>query len=224
MSSAISTESRRAPTAHPADEDRRTPASGFLPWHFFGLVILAAGAAAMVASRGASGQRLLMTFLIVATAGIAGLAIFRTLQPLVRQDAGDQTVMVGRRTRTSLERQKLLILRAIKELEFDYAMKKVSDADFQEMTARLRSRAAGIIRQLESGDGYREQIERELHERLASRGTPGRAATADAASAAPARQAGEADAEPAPLITCSRCSEINDADARFCKACGQKLA
>src|SRR5690348_14945827 len=110
MSSAISTESRRAPAPQPAVEERRAPAPGFLPWHFFLLVILAAGAAAMVATRGASAQQLVMIFLIVVTAGTAGLAIFRTLQPLVRPDAGDQTVMVGRRTRTSLERQKLLIL------------------------------------------------------------------------------------------------------------------
>lgn len=205
--------------AGPADGVRHTSSTAFLPWHFFALVILAAATAAIIASRGASVQGMVMTFLIIATAGTAGFAVFRMLQPLVRADAGDRTVMVGRRTRTSLERQKMLILRAIKELEFDHAMKKVSDADFQEMTARLRNRAAGIIRQLEAGDGYREEIERELRSRLARTpmpAVPAEPATTDAPSTSEERLAAG--------VTCATCETINESDARFCKACGQKIA
>lgn len=219
MSSAISTDAARSREARDTEAPKHEQvSSGLQPWHFFALVILAAATAALVASRGASAQRLVMLFLIIAVAGIAGLAVFRTLQPLVRQDAGDRTVMVGRRTRTSLERQKLLILRAIKELEFDYAMKKVSDADFQEMTTRLRSRAAGIIRQLEAGDGYRDQIERELHARLAQRPAP----VVKAASSAAHLEAPEPSGHDA--VVCDGCQTLNEADARFCKTCGQKIA
>jgi hypothetical protein len=202
-----------------AEDVRHTSSSAFQPWHFFALVILAAATAAIVASRGVGVQGLVMMFLIIATAGAAGLAVFRTLQPLVRPDAGDQTVMVGRRTRTSLERQKMLILRAIKELEFDHAMMKVSDADFQEMTTRLRSRAAGIIRQLEAGDGYREEIEHELRTRLAQQRTT-------AAPPAHARETVSTHEEPqfAAGVTCATCDTVNESDARFCKACGQKIA
>ena len=63
--------------------------------------------------------------------------------------------MVGQRTRAALEREKLLTLRAIKELEFDRAMGKLSDEDWQEMSGRLRARAARLIRQLDAGAGYR---------------------------------------------------------------------
>ncbi len=45
----------------------------------------------------------------------------------------DRTAMIGERTRVALEREKMLTLRAIKELEFDRAMKKLSDEDFREM-------------------------------------------------------------------------------------------
>ncbi len=220
MSSAISTDAARSREARDTEAPKHDKAasSGLLPWHFFALVILAAATAVLVASRGASVQRLVMLFLVITAAGIAGLAVFRTLQPLVRQDAGDRTVMVGRRTRTSLERQKLLILRAIKEFEFDYAMKKVSDADVQEMTTRLRSRAAGIIRQLEAGDGYREQIERELHARLAQRPAP----VSKAASGAARVEAPEPSGRD--TVVCDGCRALNEADARFCKACGQKIA
>ena len=75
--------------------------------------------------------------------------------------------MVGERTRVALEREKLLTLRSIKELEFDRAMGKLSDADWQEMSGRLRARAAGLMKQLDAGAGYREQIERDLAKRLA---------------------------------------------------------
>ena len=43
--------------------------------------------------------------------------------------------------RAALEREKALVLRSIKELEFDRAMGKVSPKDFDEMAGRLRARA-----------------------------------------------------------------------------------
>ena len=74
--------------------------------------------------------------------------------------------MVGQRTRVALEREKMLTLRSIKELEFDRAMGKLSDADWQEMSGRLRARAARLMRQLDAGAGYRDQIERDLAKRI----------------------------------------------------------
>ena len=110
--------------------------------------------------------------------------------------------MVGQRTRAALEREKLLALRAIKELEFDRAMGKLSEADWQEMSGRLRARAARLMRQLDAGAGYREQIEQDLAKRLGDART--------GASAPAAR-------------FCAACATANDADARFCKNCGTKL-
>jgi hypothetical protein len=57
---------------------------------------------------------------------------------------------LGQRTRTALEKDKALALRAIKELEFDRAMGKVAAADYDEMMWRLRRRAAGLIAQLDA--------------------------------------------------------------------------
>jgi len=57
--------------------------------------------------------------------------------------------MVGQRTRVALEREKLLTLRSIKELEFDRAMGRLSDEDWNEMSGRLRARAARLMRQLD---------------------------------------------------------------------------
>ena len=80
--------------------------------------------------------------------------------------------VLGGRTRAALEREKALTLRSIKELEFDRAMGKVSDVDFAEMAARLRSKAAGLIQRLDAGSTYREQIDRELARRGAAAPPP----------------------------------------------------
>src|SRR5207237_7415623 len=106
----------------------------------------------------------LLSILMGATA-LVGVAALRALRPLVSpQD--DRTSMIGHRTRAALEREKMLALRAIKELEFDRAMGKLSDADWREMSTRLRARAARLMRQLDAGGSYRDQIERDLGKRL----------------------------------------------------------
>jgi hypothetical protein len=109
--------------------------------------------------------------------------------------------MLAGRTRAALEREKALTLRSIKELEFDRAMGKVSDADFAEMAARLRSKAAGLIQSLDAGTNYRQQIDRELERRRGSAAPP-----------------------PPPAGVCTGCGTTNDVDARFCKQCGLSLA
>ena len=84
--------------------------------------------------------------------------------------------MIGQRTRVALEREKMLALRSIKELEFDRAMGKLSDSDWHEMSGRLRARASRLMRQLDAGSGYRDQIERDLAKRLGTAAAPSDAA------------------------------------------------
>ena len=147
----------------------------------------------------------------IATVGLAAAGLYRTLMPLVTADAGEQTDMVGGRTRAALEREKMLVLRSIKEVEFDRAMRKISEADYQEMVTRLRSRAAGLLRQLDGGGlGYRELIERDLATRLGA--VPAQPAVAGV------------PVEPEPLRgVCPACGVDNGLDARFCKACGGRV-
>ena len=74
----------------------------------------------------------------VVAASFVGLGFYRTLVPLVTPVSASPPV-AGGRTRAALEREKALVLRSIKELEFDFAMGKVSQADFDEMGGRLRA-------------------------------------------------------------------------------------
>jgi hypothetical protein len=125
--------------------------------------------------------------------------------------------MVGHRTRAALEREKLMTLRALKELEFDRAMGKLSDADWQEMSARLRARATGLIRQLDSGAGYRQQIERDLAAKLSE------LPPADAVVQKRALDAQEPDEATVIGHFCTQCGTKNEGDAKFCKNCGHRL-
>ena len=161
MSSQTST--KRATPAPPADD----AIAGFHPWHLFVIGTLVASAAAAIAVRGTRPANVVFVCLTVLAAGLVGYLVYRTLWPLVRPGSVETPEMLGGRTRAALEREKTLLLRSIKELEFDRAMGKVSEADCQEMTARLRARAIRVIRQLDAGGAaYRELLDKELAARL----------------------------------------------------------
>jgi hypothetical protein len=100
-------------------------------------------------------------------------------------------------------------------------MKKVSDKDFAEMNTRLRTRAAGILKRLDRGAGYRDEIERELEKRLGANANAGtRVPVYEGKSTAPNEAV--AGANFSSPRTCT-CGTANDPDARFCKTCGNKL-
>jgi hypothetical protein len=183
------------------------------PWQFFTLGALVCATVAVFIIRGTSAENLIFVCLGIFGAGIVGLAVLNTLRPLVTGETREPE-MVGTSTRVSIEREKNLLLRSIKELEFDHAMGKVGEADFHEMSARLRSRAVRLMQQLDStSTGYRELIERELAARLVKAGT----------GQAEQRAEGEGQNDAAPGA-CPSCATVNDEDAKFCKSCGTKLA
>jgi hypothetical protein len=173
-------------------------------WQLFALAGLVGATFVVFMSRGQSPAAIILLSATIFAAAAVGIGALRMLSPFVG-DAGEVRGPMGRmlagRTRAALEREKALTLRSIKELEFDRAMGKVSDADFAEMAARLRSKAAGLIQSLDAGTNYRQQIDRELERRRGSAAPP-----------------------PPPAGVCTGCGTTNDVDARFCKQCGLSLA
>ena len=129
--------------------------------------MLAATATVIVAT-GQSPANIVILSLTVVSVSFVGLGAYRMLSPLV-SDQPETPMTIGGRTRVALEREKSLVLRSIKELEFDFAMGKIAQADFDEMSGRLRARALGLMRQLDAGGGYKEQIAKEVAERLSIR-------------------------------------------------------
>ena len=179
------------------------------PWQFFTLAGLVGATIVVFLSEGQSSAGIILLSLIIFGAAAVGIAAWRMFSPLagVEEPAGPQ--IFGGRTRAAIEREKSLVLRSIKDLEFDHAMEKVSDKDFAEMSARLRARAAGLIRQLDAGTSYRQAIEKEIEKRV---GPP------------TSRPSGEPASVPTSTTKiCLSCCTQNDPDARFCKGCGYQL-
>jgi hypothetical protein len=174
------------------------------PWQLFTIAGLLGASLVVYLGRGQSPVAVILLSLLVFAAAAVGVAAIRTFVSLTGSGIDSSAQVLGGRTRAALEREKTLVLRSIKELEFDKAMGKVSERDFVDMSARLRARAAGLLRQLDAGVSYRQQIESEVAKRIGSGG--GGAAQRDAY-----------------VATCRSCQTPNESDARFCKSCGSKL-
>jgi len=144
-------------------------------------------------------------------------ALWRMIDPLARAEAPEAGVTQDRGFVRELEREKQLVLKAIKEIEFDYQMRKIGEREYREMVERYRQRAMRLISELDAGGDYRGLIEKELKLRLelpvsdVSKLAPGAAATTATAPSAGARPA------------CPACNTANDPDAKFCKSCGGKV-
>ena len=199
------------------------------PWQFFTLAGLVGATIVVFLSEGQTPAGIILLSLIVFGAAGVGIAAWRMFSPLAgaNEPAGPQ--IFGGRTRAALEREKTLVLRSIKDLEFDHAMGKVSDKDFSEMSARLRARAAGLIRQLDAGTSYRQAIEAEIAKRVGS--TPalvdaGRTLSGPPVDVGPNIALPAAEEKPTEknrTKICLSCCTQNDPDARFCKGCGYQL-
>jgi len=196
------------------------------PWQFFTLAGLVGATIVVFLSEGQTPAAIILLSLIIFGAAAVGTAAWRMFSPLSGLDEPSGPQIFGGRTRAALEREKSLVLRSIKDLEFDHAMGKVSDKDFTEMGARLRARAAGLIRQLDAGTSYRHAIEAEIEKRVGRKAAPAppSAAVATVTAKAAATDTPKTDATDAPNTRlCLSCCTPNDPDARFCKGCGYQL-
>jgi hypothetical protein len=195
---------KRVPAAKPA-RLRRVP---MWLWGLAGaVVVLVFG----LAVEGMRGPPLVVLTLGGMTLALTAGAVLRMIGPLAGPESIEAGVgEPGRRFVRELEREKQLVLKAIKEIELDFQMRKISERDYREMVERYRNRAMRLISELEAGDDYRGLIEKELKLRLDLPVAPASPAAPDAPAAG---------ARPA----CPACQTVNDADAKFCKSCGGRL-
>ena len=204
-----------------------TDASTFRPWHFFALAALVAATIGVWLTQDSNLASVILLSLTIGAGALAGVGLYRTLWPLTASDFTEVTEMVGERPRAAVDREKTLVLRSIKELEFDRAMGKVSEKDFHEMSGRLRARALNIMKQLDfQMPGYRDLIERELEARLKAVDSqqsmvddPRAASTGSRVQSARHGVGHVSGSGP----TCAECGTSIDPDARFCKSCGSAL-
>lgn len=188
----------------------------FRPWHFFVILTLLAATAAVLTAKRTTPEYLILLSVVCFSAGGVTLALYRVLLPLAGRDRLLRGETLSHRARAEMEREKQLVLRSIKELEFDRAMGKLAEADFAELTARLRGRALRLMQQLDADEAApRARIEAELAARLREPApVPVARRDAEAEEDSSARNRSRA---------CGQCGAANDEDARFCKACGTPL-
>jgi hypothetical protein len=158
-------------------------------------------------------------FLVLTTHALAWVVwmLFRTAHALVREPEAIERARASGKRRKELEREKQALMKALKELEFDHEMGKVSDVDYQEIGGNYRARAVRVMRQLDLNAGevdYRSLVERDVKSRMAARGA--------SKTEEPARPS--ASMRIAEKPSCPSCSTENDRDAIFCKKCGHRFA
>jgi hypothetical protein len=126
------------------------------------------------------------------------------------------------------EEQKQAVLRALKDLEFERSVGKISDEDYRELVAKYRVEAKRLLRILdEEAQPRRQQVASLVARRLRLAGfvaeEEGADAETDTAEPAAAKAAAPEAAAKAPGA-CAACGTVNDEDAVFCKKCGARQA
>ena len=203
---------------------------GLRPWQLFLLAGMLAATGVVLVSKGQPLSSIVVLSLTVVASSLVAIAGYRSLAPLVAVVDPDDEQPVTGRMRAALEREKALVLRTIKEIEFDHAMGKTASADFEEMRDRLKVRAIGLMRQLETSD-YRAAVEHDLATRTGHTAAAVAVAAAPVVEPTPVTDAAEASPTPGPSRAgsrmarlCGACEGVNDVDARFCKHCGAGLS
>jgi hypothetical protein len=140
-----------------------------------------------------------MTEIEVAAAALVGVLVLAwVLEPLLRpatvRPPDDEPL-------DPEETPRGIALAALKEIEFDRATGKLSDADYEELKARYTVNALAVLRA--------ERNEDEVEEMIGARTRALRAA---------------AGAAPPVALRCGSCGPRPEADAVFCSSCGSRLA
>jgi hypothetical protein len=134
-------------------------------------------------------------------------ALWTSLRTLVGDAPVDLESAVAIGAATTEDEKKRRILQALKDLEIEHKLGKVSDDDFRALSGEYRAEAKRILRTLdEKLAPARERAEKLAAARMAQGPSP-----EEAAESAPA------------ALACPQCATPNEVDAVFCKKCGHKL-
>jgi hypothetical protein len=162
---------------------------------------------------------------LAGTAVLAGLgALWLSLRtafgggPAASGDVG-----AGLPERVALEAEKRTLLRAIKDIQFERELGKLSAEDFERLDKAYRRRAKRVLALLEHDlEPYAARAEKEIAD-----------AMGEAEDRGPYRRGGKVrrrkEAPPAKPtafrgIPCPACEVVNDFDALHCKACAARIA
>jgi hypothetical protein len=134
--------------------------------------------------------------------------------PLVR--AEPPPVVVEDDRLSDLIGRKDAVLTAIKDLEFDYQVGKLSEEDYERFNQRLRRQAIGLIQQIEQVAPESAKLDAQLEAEITRR----RKTHEPAAAPVPARPQPTALTGAVAMAT----PPATVAEAHYCTQCGQQLA
>jgi hypothetical protein len=111
---------------------------------------------------------------LVAAAGVLTLVItlmWSSVQSLTGAASIGFEEALGMGAPSKVEEQKRAILRALNDLKFELGVGKISQADFQELSAKYRDEARRLMQTLDQTlDPARKQVEQRLKQRLEQEG------------------------------------------------------
>jgi hypothetical protein len=179
-----------------------------------------------------------MLFIVLAIL-LTAAALLAVAYPVLTRGSASTSSASAEESLDELLGQRDTAMQALRELNFDRRMGKISDEDFAVFELNLRQNAAETLRALDewetqTDDELDRSMEREVAARRSqliagARACPacGRPAADDdkfcaicgaALAAAPA-----ADVVPSAGFVCAKCGRSADPDDRFCAGCGQAL-
>ncbi len=201
------------------------------------------GAIALALGAGAIAGPPLAVLILAGSALIGAIAtMWASVRALVGETelAPEEAFALG--APSSEEEQKRAVLRAIKDIEFERSVGKISDEDYDVLLVRYRADAKRLLRQIdetrapdraraeELAAAYLAKKERAATATVRDELGEANSGVAKAASGAKRKKQHAAPlAAPEPALAeaavknCIRCSAKNDQDAAFCKGCGDKL-
>jgi predicted RNA-binding Zn-ribbon protein involved in translation (DUF1610 family) len=112
-----------------------------------------------------------------------------------------------------LQRKKETIYLAIKELDFDYKMGKLSEGDYQQLRQQLKTDATLILQQIDEleknryGESLEDQIEKEILAFRKKKKARSQIHTSDVTSE----------------VKCPNCHKLLAAQDKFCSECGTRV-
>jgi RNA polymerase subunit RPABC4/transcription elongation factor Spt4 len=170
---------------------------------------------------------------------LTAAALFAVAYPILSKGSAAKPATTAQESLDELLGQRDAAMQALRELNFDHRMGKISDADFVMFEAGLKHSAAESLRALDeweaqTQDDLDQSLDREIAARKAQLVSGGRACPSCG------RPAGDEDKfcaicgatltpAPAPVVappaglSCARCGRHADPDDRFCAGCGQAL-
>jgi NADH pyrophosphatase NudC (nudix superfamily) len=159
---------------------------------------------------------------LVLAALISLLAVYFAVSPLLQP--GRAALVLDDDKMVELLGRKDAALQAIKDLEFDYCVGKMSQEDYQRLDQRLRRQAIGLLQQIEKVAPASASLDEELEGIIAQfRQTSvgqGRIEQGMAGQTAPAPVV----STPQPTRFCTECGKPVEAGHKFCAYCGAPIA